>query len=176
MTTEQTQQDVAGTGDAVEEVVVPEFNLPTIEVEAPVEEIAAPPVPEPEPPVEEVAPTEEILVVMPDESAAPMPVKTFDKLLREVAKEVAQTVSQPDEPTFAELLQTAIAQFSTDVSALTALDAGVSQSTADRAAAEAAMDSAVAAQGSKISERDSGQSVAIASRDSLVSVLQSWIP
>jgi hypothetical protein len=116
---------------------------------------------------------DEILVVA-DEPVPPVPAKTVKELMPEL--DLGRKLPVEVEVTFSELLTTAIAQFSTDVSALTSLDAGVSQSTVDRAAAEAAMVSAVASQGSKISERDSGQSIAIASRDSLVSVLQSWTP
>ena len=146
---------------------------PVITVQAPVDEVEFPVVEEVEA-GEGLAPIDEVLLVMSDEPEPPVPPKRVKELVAELV--TGRKLPVEVEVTFTELLATAIAQFSTDVSALTSLDAGVSQSTVDRAAAEAAMVSAVASQGSKISERDSGQSIAIASRDELVSVLQSWSP
>ena len=79
-------------------------------------------------------------------------------------------------PTFAEQLQAAISQFSSDVSGLTSLDASVAQAVNDKAAAQVALTVAQGSEETKVTERAAGRSRSIDSRDNLVAVLQSWTP
>ena len=88
----------------------------------------------------------------------------------------AEDLPVPVVLTFAEALQGSITQFSADVGALTALDAGVSQAISDKSTAEAALETATTVEGLKVEDRDAGRVTAVASRDKLVDVLRAWQP
>ena len=79
-------------------------------------------------------------------------------------------------PTFAQALQEAVSLFTQNVSALKALASGVTQAGDDEAAAQVALTVAQDNETTKIHQRDVGRGRATDSRDSLVKVLQAWIP
>ena len=94
--------------------------------------------------------------------------------------DAAPPVPEPEPPvvelTFAGALQSAIQKFSTDVGSLATLDTGVDQSDEAVASAQSTLATAQGTQTTKVADREDGRVAARASRDQLITVLQSWSP
>ena len=102
--------------------------------------------------------------------------ETEENLVVEEVPVQAPPPAPPPEPTFNQKLQTAIASFSTSVSAVSAASIGVETAENELVAVEAQLLAANAGKDAKLSDMQVASASAIVSRDGLIAVLQSWTP
>ena len=93
-----------------------------------------------------------------------------------VLQEQPVVEEQVPEPTFAELLQGAISQFSSDVGTLKVMDTSVVDAAKEVDVLQRGLNASLTALDTKSVTRDDAETTAMGSRDALVAVLRSWTP
>ena len=107
-----------------------------------------------------------------DEATNEAPEEVAEGAVTVEETEAVEAVALP----FAEVLQGAVTRFSSDVGALRAADVDVDTARGATGAAAIQLAAAEQTETDKLRDRNTVAASAVASRDELVRVLQSWVP